>query len=333
MFDVQILWDPGTSRFYYAADDVVDASHNYLSFGWSTSATPTGTSWCRYELAFGASFPDYPKLGDTKNFLLIGSNVFASNGSYSGSGVSWVAKPPSGAACQSGSSLKQGGVGPLKDADGSLAFTPVPANQLDTAGTGWVVARPAAVTASGGTFLTVFKVTQNAGTGAAVIPTTGAKVPVAAFTVPAAAPQAGSANKLDTSDTRNTQAVSAIDPAHGNAVGLWTQHTVFGGAGAEVRWYEINPATHSLLQQGKLTSPSLFTFNGAISPDRAVDGSTARYGSDMVINADTSSKTTASALELASKVGAQAQSNPVRVHTSDGPDIGFDCVQNGGLCR
>src|SRR5207302_349252 len=81
------------------------------------------------------------------------------------------------------------------------------------------------------TFLTLFKVTKSA-TGTAVIPTTGTSVPVTAYKVPAAAPQPGTSFKLDTSDTRPTQAVSAIDPAHGSVTALWTQHTVFGGAGA-----------------------------------------------------------------------------------------------------
>src|SRR5262249_61134436 len=102
--------------------------------------------------------------------------------------------------------------------------------------------------------------------------------PAAADTVPAAAPQPGPAFKLDTLDARPTQAVSAVDPKHGSVTALWTQHTVFGGAGAQVRWYEINPATHSLIQKGTISSPSLFTFNGAISPDRRINGASKKFG-------------------------------------------------------
>jgi hypothetical protein len=332
VFDPQVIWDPGTRRFYYVADDVIDATHNYLAFGWSKTASPTGSSWCRYNLAFGSSFADYPKLGDTKDFQLIGTNIFNGN-TYSGSDLSWISKPPSGTTCPAPSALQADTVAGLKNADGTAAFTPVPANQTDTSSIGWAVARPAALPAGGATFLTVFKVTRNATTGAAVIPLTGTKVTVPAYKVPAAAPQKGSANTLDTSDTRNTQAVSAIDPAHGTSVGLWTQHTVFGGAGAQVRWYEIAPASHTLFQSGTVTSANLFTFNGAVSPDRVVNGRTKAFGSNMVLDVNTSSATTNSTLKMVSKVGAAAQSAPVLVANSSGPDIGFDCVADGGQCR
>ncbi len=333
VFDPQIIWDPGTRRFFYAADDIVDATHNYLVLGWSTSATPTATSWCRYNLSFGASFPDYPKLGDTADFTLIGTNIFNTSNAFTGSDISWISKPPAGTTCALASSLKASTVAGLKNSNGTAAFPPVPANQTDTSPTGGAVARPAALPATGATFLTVFKVTKNATTGAAVIPATGASVPVAAYKVPAAAPQLGTTNKLDTSDTRNTQAVSAVDPAHGTSVGLWTQHTVFGGAGAQVRSYEINPVTHTLFQSGVVISTSVFTFNGAISPDRVVNGTTKRFGSNMVLDVNTSSSSTKSTLKMVSKVGTAAQSAPVLIATSSGPDIGFDCVRLGGKCR
>jgi hypothetical protein len=330
VFDPQIIWDPGTKRFFYAADDVIDSTHNFLAFGFSKTASPTSSAdWCPYNLSFGASFPDYPKLGDTKNFQLIGVNIF-NGSSFGGSDVAWLSKPAAGSTCPAASTFKFGTAVGLKNADGSQAFTPVPANQIDTSSTGWIVARPASLPSAGATFLTVFKVTKSS-TGAAVIPITGSTVAVAAYKVPASAPQLGTTNKLDTSDTRNTQAVSAIDPAHGTAVGLWTQHTVLGGAGAEVRWYEINPVAHTLFQSGTLTSPSLFTFNGAISPDRVVNGTTKLFGSNMVLDANTTSSSTQSTLEIVSKLAAGAQSAPLTVAHSSGPDIGFDCAS--GTCR
>lgn len=53
----------------------------------------------------------------------------------------------------------------------------------------------------------------------------------------------------------------------------------------------------------------------------------------MVLDTNTSSATTRSTLRLVSKVGTAAQSAPVLVATSSGPDIGFDCVNGGGQCR
>lgn len=336
VFDVQIIWDPGVNRFFYTTMDTGSGSTlgNILNFGWSTTATPTlsASSWCRFGLGFGSTLPDYPKLGDTKDFILMGTNNFKGK-NFAGSSITWVAKPSAGSSCPT-SFPKFGATGVLKNANGTPAFTPVPANQTDTSSTGWAVARPVSIPSGGATFLTLFKVTRSA-TGTAIIPATGTSVPVTAYKVPASAPQPGTAFKLDTMDARPTQAVSAIDPAHGSVTALWTQHTVFGGAGAQVRWYEINPATHSLIQKGTITSSSLFTFNGAISPDRRVNGTSKMFGGDMVISVNQSSASALAAIKVASKIGANAISALKLVATSTAADTGFDCrtTASPNLCR
>jgi hypothetical protein len=333
-FDVQVIWDPGTNRFYYVADDIVSSSENLIDIGFSTSASPTlsAGSWCRYNLNFGASFPDYPKLGDTRNFMLTGFNLFSGT-SFAGSGIAWLTKPPSGPRCPAASTFKAGTAGPLRNANGSPAFTPVPGNQADPGPTGWAVARPATIPARGATFLTLFKVTRSA-SGTATIPATGTAVPVGAYRIPASAPQPGTAFKLDTLDARNTQAVLAADPAHRGALALWTQHAVFGGAGSEVRWYEINPATHSLIQHGTVTSRTRFTFDGAVSSDRRANGASRKFGGSMVIDVVQSSRTVRPVIEVASKIGAAAISGLTVIATSAASDTGFDCIQSGvRLCR
>jgi len=333
VFDPQVIWDPGTGRFFYAADDIVFSTQNLLDIGFSTTATPTlsASSWCRFALNFGSTFPDYPKLGDTQDFMLIGSNDFAGP-TFTGSTIAWMTKPPPGTACPAPGTLTVGLTGALKNADGTAAFTPVPANQTDTSPAGWAVARPASIPPGGATFLTVFPVTKSA-TGAATIPVTGISVPVSAFQVPASATQPGTADTLDTLDARNTQAVSAVDPAHGGVTALWTQHAVFGGAGSQVRWYEINPAAHALIQHGTLSSASRFTFDAAISPDRRVNGATSLFGGDMVIDVVRSSMTTLPAIKAASKIGPNPVSALRQVATSAASDTGFDCLQDAGLCR
>jgi len=337
VFDVQVIWDPALNRFFYTTMDTGSGSSggNLLTFGFSTTATPTlsASSWCRYSVGFGSTVPDYPKLGDTRNFMLIGTNDF-SGSSFTGSTIFWLSNPPSGSTCPSPTTFKTGITGTLKNADGTRAFTPVPANQTDSSSTGWAAARPLSVPSGGATFLTVFKVTKSA-TGTATIPTTGTSVPVTAYKVPAAAPQPGTSFTLDTLDARLTQAVSAIDPVHGSVMALWTQHTVFGGAGAQVRWYEIRPATHSLIQKGTISNSSLFTFNGAISPDRRVNGTSKKFGGNMAIDVNQSSASALAAIKVASKVGANAISALTLVATSTAADTGFDCMtaSSPNLCR
>jgi hypothetical protein len=106
----------------------------------------------------------------------------------------------------------------------------------------------------------------------------------------------GSPYLLDTLDARFEAAVAAVDPGHG--IALWTAHAVFGGPGAEERWYEIDPTTGSLLQSNTVTSSSLFVWNGAVSPDRANSGSTAAFGDSMAMSVSTSSTSSYPAIQL-----------------------------------
>ena len=58
VFDPQIIWDPTTSRFYYAMDDIKSATQNFLAFGFSKTATPSSEAdFCSYFYPTGTSFP------------------------------------------------------------------------------------------------------------------------------------------------------------------------------------------------------------------------------------------------------------------------------------
>jgi hypothetical protein len=331
VFDPQALWDPQTQRFYYAAVNSNSSfTSHQLAFGWSKTSNPTtDADWCKYSFGFGytgGDLPDYPKLGDSQDFILIGSNVFDGGFSFQSADVAWVRKPAAGTTCPALSSFAKGKVTDLRDANGSQTFTPIPANQTDTSKTIVIVSNdPYEATRN---FLTVFAVTP-AGSEApfAGRGPTGKSVPIASYSMPPPAPQPGTSNTLDTLDARVTQAVSAIDPLHSNKLGLWTQHTVAGGAGSQVRWYEIdalatNPVT---LQTGTVTSGSLYAFNGAISPDRANNGATIAFGGSMVLGFNTSSSSQFPAIQMVSKVGAGAQSGFVMVQQSPGSNFDFSC--------
>jgi hypothetical protein len=322
--DPQVIWDPTTNRFYYAMFDVASDTDNRLAFGWSRTATPgnSGSDWCHYVLKYGARFPDFPKLGDSRDFLLIGVNADGARAD-----VAWVSKPGGGQACPSRAALDSGIRTDLRDANGFHAFTPVPANEIDTQAAGWVVA--AAQDYEG---LSVFKVARKAD-GTASVQAMADNVPVAGFDWPGLAPQPGTANRLDTSDSRLTSAVGAIDPAHGGRFAVWTQHAVEGGAGSMVRWYEVDPSQPVMVQKGQVSSPSLYAFNAAISADRVVNGGGARGGGSMAMTFNTSSSASNPAIRIVSKVGGAAQSSPLLVKQSPGALGGFDCDDSQHFCR
>jgi IPT/TIG domain len=334
--DPQMMWDAKTQRFYYSAVyyDSLFFSDNGIAFGFSKTATPASASdFCQFAITFGSELPDYPKLGDSADFLLYGYNAFGSFAStYDGSGFAVVNKPPAGSSCPPASAFAVTDSGVLHNANGSLAATPVPANLVDDGnGAGYVVADADLTTVSSASFVSVYTVTTN-GTDANGIPVPAisgpANVVVPSYSLPANAPQSGSSYLLDTLDGRFEAAVAAVDPGHANALAIWTAHAVFGGPGAEERWYELDPKAGSLLQSGTVGTPSLFAWNGAVSPDRASTGSGGSHGDSMAMSVSTSSQTTEPALQFVWKHAGDAQSPLNNLVQASGPNVDFSCASN-----
>ncbi len=331
--DPQVIWDPSSARFYYSALDVVS---DHLVVGWSKDGSPSGAAdFCKYDMDFGygTNLPDYPKLGTTADFLLIGVNSFNSGGSYIGSDIDWMAKPGAGTTCPSQATVntfKKGRDLNVKNQGGGCcAFTPVPAVQTDSSSTGWVVAR---TLNDPDTRLNVFQVTKD-GSGNAVIPTNGTTVTVSSYAVPPNAPQSGTSEVLDTLDGRPMQAVSGFDPARGKTA-LWTNQTIAGGAGSKVRWYEIDPAGAAVLQTGDITDGSLYAFNAATSPDRVVNGANKAFGSNMATVFSTSSSSAFPAIQAVTKTAFDAQGGFISLKTSSVSNTDFSCDIAGGFaCR
>jgi hypothetical protein len=332
--DPQVVWDPTAQRFYYL---VLDFYSSAYAFGYSKTADPrSADDFCHYDVgAFYSSLylPDYPKLAVTQDFVLVGTNVFLLASFYTGSDVDWFQKPTD-PACPA--QLGGGGIfGSLKNADGSATSTPEPAVSADATSGGWIVGSADVGTGSA-SFLTLFKVTTNA-SGSAVI-TAPMRIGVSSYSMPDNAPQPGATVLIDTMDTRLTHAVAGYDPRIG-VTGVWTAHTVFGGAGAEDRWYEISTAgTPQVSQSGKVSDPSLYVWNGAISPDRAADDTTdatALTGRNMVMGFNTSSSSAYVALQMVSQRSTGAQSGSVLVKQSVGPYVDFACTNGttGNVCR
>jgi hypothetical protein len=335
--DPQIMWDPATQRFYYTA---IDVSTYDFAYGFSKTSNPQNASdFCQYDADFqyGANLtlPDYPKLGDTKDFILIGVNSFFLESAYVGSDINWLAKPSVGTAtittCPAGS-FAAGQFSAITNADTSLTNTPVPVQQADANSTGWVVGTADVSTGGSATFLSVFSVTNNGSGNAVLSPASSVTVP--SYTMPPSAPQPGTSRTIDTLDGRLEHAISAVDPRVGTAPNaIWTAHAVAGGAGSEERWYEINPASASLIQSGKVTDSSLYVWNGAISPDRADNGTTAAFGSDMVMGFDTSSSSAYPTIAMVSKLGTSPQSAATTVQASTAADADFSCTAANATCR
>ena len=249
-----------------------------------------------------------------------------------GSDLAWIAKPAAGQTCPVASSFATG-ITSLQNPDGTPAYTPTPARQVDSSTTGSILATPSYL---GGNTLSLFSVTKNATGGATV--SSARSVSVQAYAPPPFAPQAGTSIAGQPAlplETRIylTQAMMAYDPRLGHNA-LWTTHTVAGGAGAEVRWYEINPVTATTDQVGTISDPNLSIFNATITPDRVVKGKKTAFGDSAVINVNTSSSTTYPAIEMTSTIAGQPTTPLVMVKQSTGSNIDYTCFEPSSLsCR
>lgn len=335
-FDPQIIWDATTNRYYYAMDSIFSSTDNRITFGFSKSDSPTNltTSWCHYAVKYGAPFPDFPKLGDSKDFILVGVNVFGAV-SFTGSDIIAISKPAGTGAittCPAATSFKKGKTVNLRDTGGNQVFTPVPSNQIDDNPTGYVVNRDGNNPA---TALWFFNVTKSA-TGTPLFGT-ARKATVPSYAIPANVLQSND-RFIDTSDARNTQAVQAVDPGHSSLQAFWTQHTVKNGTASAVRWYEINPApaTPTVLRTGLISQAGAFNFNAAISPDRAKKGATVKFGGSFVIQYNAASITLAPQIRARSSLNGAAISAATLVKAGVGPYLDFSCPDTfppNNVCR
>jgi len=162
---------------------------------------------------------------------------------------------------------------PLTTADGDTAFTPVPANTFAPSAMGYVVAADFAADSE-------IMVWHVSGPAATPVLTPVGEVAVSAYDFPANIPQPSSAEVLDSLDTRLTNAVAVPDADAGGAMGIWTQHTVdpdAPGGPSVVRWYEIIPGMATPRQEGTISDPTHYVFNGAITPAAAGNHATINY--------------------------------------------------------
>ena len=270
--DPQIQWDPQGNRWFYDAVAFNQSfTTTYVLFGWSKTSDPSdlATGWCRYASATGSNIPDYPKLGHDSRFVIIGDNIY--DGTKSSlpfvTADVWAISKPSTAPI----SVCSGSVTAthfadkthvLKNADGTPAFTPIPANTFDSSANGYIVAAhdPSVSPQS--------KVMVWHMTPGPVLVANGDISVGTSYAVPPGVPQPGTSYLLDSLDGRLTQAVALFDPSAG-AEAVWTQHTVANSGRTMVRWYEFLPGSLASRQQGQLSSATDSYWNAAISPSSA----------------------------------------------------------------
>jgi len=268
--DPQIQWDPQANRWLYAEIGFA-TGNNMLVFGWSKTADPSdlANGWCHYGVGTGSSLQDYPKLGHDAHFLVVGTNVYDDRSAsfpFVTANVWAIPKPAANdSTCSSPvtATFFANATHLLKNADGTLAFTPIPANAADS------VTNDPIFGAHDATLAPQTKVMQwHMESRPNPVLVADGDITVGAFAIPPSVPQPGTSYLIDSLDGRLTQAVAHFDPSAG-AEAVWTQQTIAGSGRSVVRWYEFLPSSMAIYQQGVLQSAADFYFNAAISPTSA----------------------------------------------------------------
>jgi YD repeat-containing protein len=272
VYDPQVVWDPHTQRFFYAAAASQNAAGtggdreagNFLVFGWSLTATPDNlsTNWCRMRMTGRTQFQDdYPKLAVSRRHIIIGSNVFDKRDPanpddevFVGSRLVVTAKPVGDqlTSCPTQRSRRMrpfenlqvnataGGMG--------QAWTPVPVvNATAAERGGYVLGTERRMDANGfaGNRISLWRVVGPRNNARLRnVNRVGATINVGDFAVPPNVPQRNS-NPIDTLDTRLYQAVG-VRNADSGRYEMWTQHTIASPPTADpndrravVRWYQV----------------------------------------------------------------------------------------------
>jgi len=307
--DPQIQWDPQANRWLYAEIGFA-TGNNYIVFGWTKTADPSDLvgGWCHYGVPTGHNIEDYPKLGHDAHFLIVGSNVYDDGTGFPfiTANIWAIPKPAANdSTCSSPvtATYFADATHLLKNTDGTLAFTPVPANAADSVTNDYIFGAHDPTLAPQSKVM-VWHMTSQPNP----ILVADGDISVPTFAIPASVPQPGTRYQVDSLDGRLTQAVAHFDPSIG-AEAFWTQHTIAGSGGRSlVRWYEFAPTlTSPIVQSGQVSSPTDFIWNAAISPSIV--------GSDAAIFYNRGS---ASQLAV---IGAQSRTSSTPAGTMDAGEV------------
>ncbi len=290
--DPQVVWDGGANRWYYVMALHENVIRDELLFAWSKTGDPANLDrgWCRIAIDTGKLFDDFPKLGYSRGDIYIGTNAADLSERRVLFSRLWVIAKPANQSCARPKISSFGGQrAPFRQADGRPAFTLVPVNPAVPSDTGYVISadcidegtsesEPEAFCGrpdKRGSQITVWRLTGPAGSPR--LRREGA-IDVSTYTLPTPVPQPGTERRIETSDTRLTQAVSAPDPALGVEDAVWAQQTVAGPHGRSVvHWYELDPRRLRLLRHGTISDPRNWVFNAAISPTSRGDSAEINY--------------------------------------------------------
>jgi hypothetical protein len=254
LFDPRVVYDSTWDRWIVTAEAFPESTTVQRYFiAVSTSGDPTSTFFI-YSLDIDIfnnnDLWDFPQLGIDQDAVLFTANIFADggNGGFLGADFFAAAK-----------ARLYNGLGFSVPIFTGLVGTLAPPIVFDqNASTFLIAAEPS------GTTFTKYTATNTSHPGSTALVASTITVP--SYTVPPAAHQFGTTDRLDTSDARFVNASSQ------NGDDLWQTHTIALGAFPAPRFYRLNTASNSVTQSGfYFASGSSDDFNASIVANTSGD--------------------------------------------------------------
>ena len=247
-FDPHILYDAVHGKWLAVIDGNTSGGHGGLFLAVSKTTDPTGNWWI-YTIDDGVSSStllDFPEMGYNENWVVLTANLFSSN-------VTTEIYVLNRASLYNGT---QGTITHFTDAN---SFCLSPAQTMDTTTTTEWLVQNANGNSGGSGYVQVGSIT---GTVAAPAYNAGSQLGVAQpwnENAVQAPQQGGGSNLIDNDDTR----IYSSEFINGS---LWFAHTVWLPASGTatysgVDWWQVNPATLTVQQFGRVaSSPSWYYY-------------------------------------------------------------------------
>ena len=144
LFDVQVIWDPTTKRFYYTMIDSITRTNNDLAFGLEQNPVALERLELRLVQVLHRLRQPVPRLPQARRQPVLRADrrqpLHQRHLDLPRGGGARREEAGVGSGCPS--SLSVTSKSPLMSNGSTPAFTPVPANEIDTKQNGWIAAIP-----------------------------------------------------------------------------------------------------------------------------------------------------------------------------------------------
>ena len=265
IFDPKALYDQHAARWVLAAVAVAqNPDRSWFLLSVSKTSDPAG-AWTNYALdatkdgtTATRNWADYPALGVDSKALYLTANMFRFDGDFQYAKLRIIPKQ----AVYAGGTITFKDIVRLKNADGSMAFTVQPCHTYGAPQVQYLVNSYYPTSANP----TQNKLSLWSLTNPLVTPALSrSTITTSAYGLAPDAAQQGGGTPIDSGDIRILNAVF-----RGGSVwaGLTTRHRFGSGSNvAAIHWFQINPTSGALVQQGIYGANARHYFNPAVMPD------------------------------------------------------------------